>query len=105
MKWSVAVEADGNRVMTREEIVELADAVAMSRGIASGVGTTSYGAQVVIEAEDRDDAVVRAKEVFTAAVIAAGLPEWPVARVGVISEADGDGDYFDDELFDAGEDV
>jgi hypothetical protein len=104
MKWSVAVEADGDRVMTREEIVELADAVAMSRGIASGIGTSSYGAQVVVEADDRDDAVVRATEVFSAAVVAAGLPEWPVARAGVVGEADDDEDYFDDELFDTGED-
>ena len=28
MRWSVAVEAEGDRVLTREEIVELADAVA-----------------------------------------------------------------------------
>jgi hypothetical protein len=103
MKWSVAVEADGDRVMTREEIVELADAVAMSSGIASGIGTSTYGAQVVVEADDQDGAVERAREVFGAAVIAAGLPEWPVARVGVISEADDDEDYFDDGYLD-GED-
>ena len=56
MRWSVAVEAEGDRVLTREEIVELADAVAAASGIASGIGTTSYGAQLVVEADDRDDA-------------------------------------------------
>ena len=40
------VVAEGDRVMTREEIVELADAVAASSGIASGIGTTGYGAQM-----------------------------------------------------------
>ena len=45
MRWSVSLVAEGDRVITHEEIVELADAVAASRGIASGIGTTSYGAQ------------------------------------------------------------
>ena len=57
MRWSVSVVAEGDRVMSREEIVELADAVAASSGIASGIGTTSYGAQLVVEADDRDEAV------------------------------------------------
>ena len=41
MRWSVVLEADGDRMMTREEIVELADAVAAYDGIASGIGTTA----------------------------------------------------------------
>ena len=32
MRWSVGVEAQGDRVLTREEVVELADAVAASSG-------------------------------------------------------------------------
>ena len=36
MKWSVSIVAEGDRVLTSEEIVELADAVAASGGIASG---------------------------------------------------------------------
>ena len=39
------VEADGDREVTLEEVVELADAVARHGGIASGIGTPSYGAQ------------------------------------------------------------
>ena len=50
MRWSVTVVAEGDRVLTREEIVELADAVAVHQGIASGIGTATYGAQLVIEA-------------------------------------------------------
>ena len=46
--------AEGDRVLTREEIVELADAVAGSSGIASGIGTTSYGAQLVVDAANSD---------------------------------------------------
>ena len=76
MRWSVTVIAEGDRVMTREEIVELADAVAPHEGIASGIGTTTYGAQVVVEADTGE------------AAAQAGLPPWPVARAEVIGEDD-----------------
>ena len=36
MRWSVGIEAEGDRVLTREEVVELADAVAAHDGIATG---------------------------------------------------------------------
>ena len=39
MRWSVGIVADADRVLSREEIVELADAVAASAGIATGIGT------------------------------------------------------------------
>ena len=57
MRWSVSLVADGDRVVTHDEIVELADAVAASNGIASGIGTASYGAEVVVEAPTMDEAV------------------------------------------------
>ena len=57
MRWSVSVVADGDREMSIDEIVELADAVASCNGIASGIGTTSYGAQLVVEAPTSDEAV------------------------------------------------
>ncbi len=57
--------AEGDRVLAREEVVELADAVAESSGIASGIGTTSYGAQLVVDAADSVQAVERASAVFT----------------------------------------
>ncbi len=36
VRWSVGIEAEGDRVLTREQVVELADAVAASSGIATG---------------------------------------------------------------------
>jgi hypothetical protein len=82
----VAIEAEGDRVLTREEIVELADAVATSDGIASGIGTTRYGAQIVVEADDVVEAGERATAAFVAAAAKAGLPAWPVVRVEAIGE-------------------
>ena len=60
MRWSVSLVAEGDRVIELDEVVELADAVAASNGIASGMGTMSYGAQVVVEADDGEQAVERA---------------------------------------------
>jgi hypothetical protein len=88
VRWSVGIEAEGERVLSREEIVELADAVAGANGIATGIGTSRYGAQLVVEAESRDDAIVRATETFLAAAAAAGLPSAPVVRTEAISEAE-----------------
>jgi hypothetical protein len=90
VRWSVVVAADGDRVLTREEIVELADAVASHSGVASGIGATSYGARLVVEAESRADAVSRAIEAFAAAAASAGLPDWPVVAVDATSEHDDD---------------
>jgi 2-polyprenyl-6-methoxyphenol hydroxylase-like FAD-dependent oxidoreductase len=90
VKWSVVVTADGDRVLTREEIVELADAVAPLSGVASGIGTTSYGARLVVEADGRDSAVARAVEAFSAAAAVAGLPTWPATAVDVAGEGDDD---------------
>ena len=55
MRWSISVRADGDRTMEREEIVELADAVSPWEGIASGIGSSSYAAQLVIEADTSDE--------------------------------------------------
>jgi hypothetical protein len=90
VRWSVTVEAEGDRVLTREEIVELADAVAAHSGIASGIGTTRYGAQLSVEADSREDAVRRARAEFERAAARAGLPSWPIADVGVVGEDDDD---------------
>jgi hypothetical protein len=88
VRWSVAVVAEGDRVLTREEVVELADAVAASSGIASGIGTTSYGAQLVVDAASREQAVELATAEFVRAAVRAGLPPWPIDRVEAISEDD-----------------
>lgn len=94
MRWSVGIEAEGDRVMQLEEIVGLADAVAPMGGIASGIGTTRYGAQLVVEAVDREEAVERARSRFAEAVATAGLPVFPVVRAEAVSEAeDADPDF------------
>ena len=91
MRWSVGIEAEGNKILSREEVVELADAIATSHGVATGIGTTRYGAQLIVEAESRADAVSKATERFLAAAATAGLPPAPVVRAEAISEAEEDG--------------
>jgi hypothetical protein len=82
----VSIVAEGDRVVRTDEVVELADAVAVWGGIASGVGAQHYGAQLVVDAEDRAAAVERATELFVRAASQAGLPQWPITDVGAISE-------------------
>lgn len=72
--------------MKLEEVVELADAVATMDGIATGIGTNRYGAQVVVFADGRDEAIAKGKEHFANAVQKAGLPVYPIVRVEAISE-------------------
>jgi hypothetical protein len=92
VRWSVGIEAESDRVLTREEVVELADAVAASHGIATGIGTSRYGAQLMVEAESRDDAIAVATERFLAAAATAGLPPAPVVRTEAISEVEEEDD-------------
>jgi hypothetical protein len=87
VRWSVGIEAELGRVTTREEIVELADAVAGINGIATGIGSTHYGAQLVVEAASQDEAIGSATELFRQAAARAGLPAAPVTRTEAISEA------------------
>ena len=63
MRWSVGIEADAGRVLSREEVVELADAVADSDGMASGIGSSRYGVTLIVQAEDRDEAVATCGEI------------------------------------------
>ena len=88
MRWSVGLQAESDKVLTREEVVGLADAVAATHGIATGIGSTTYGAQIVVEAESRDEAIAKATERFREAVAAAGLPAAPVVRTEAVSEAE-----------------
>jgi hypothetical protein len=80
------MQAEVEQVLTREEIVELADAVAASGGIATGIGTNRYGAQIVVQAGSRDEAVEAATAEFTAAAARAGLPHGPIVRAEAVSE-------------------
>lgn len=86
MRWSVGIEAEADRVLSREEIVELADAVAVCHGIATGIGTSRYGAQLVVQAASRDEAIEKGSGEFAQAVARAGLPACPVVRIEAVSE-------------------
>jgi hypothetical protein len=86
MRWSVGIEVEGDRVLTREQVVALADAVAPSDGIATGIGTTRYGARLVVEAESREEAIETATEEFWRAVRKARLWRAPVVRTEAVSE-------------------
>lgn len=86
IRWSVGIEVAGDRIMTQEEIVELADVVADYEGIATGIGSNRYGAQMVVFADSRERALEKGKEQFAAAVEQAGLPVYPIDRVEVVSE-------------------
>ena len=88
MNFSVSIVAEGDREITLDEVVELADAVASLNGVASGAGSFSYGAQIVVDAPNSDEAVDLAIPLFIDAARRAGLPEWPVTRAETISEID-----------------
>ena len=82
----MGIEVEGGRVLTREEVVELADAVAVTDGIATGIGTNRYGAQLIVAAESREEAIGKATEEFWRAVRKAGLRPAPVVRTEAVSE-------------------
>ena len=86
MRWSVGIEAETGQVLTREQVVELADAVAASGGMASGIGTSRCGARLIVQADSHDEAVAKATAEFTRAVATAGLPPGPVVRTEAVSE-------------------
>jgi len=86
VRWSVGIEAEGDEVLTREQVVDLADAVAATGGIATGIGTSRYGAQLIVEADSREDAIEKATEEFWRAVRKARLRPAPIVRTEAISE-------------------
>jgi hypothetical protein len=88
MRWSVGIETEGDRLVAREEVVELADAVAANNGIATGIGTNRYGARLVVRADSREEAIEAATVEFERAVAKAGLPVFPIVRVEAVSEVD-----------------
>ena len=90
MRWSVGVEAEGDRVLSREEVVDLADAVAPSQGVATGIGTSRYGARLIVDAASREEAIEKATEEFRRAARQAGLPGAPVVRAEAVSEDEDD---------------
>ena len=92
MRFSVSIQAEGDREVTLEEVVDLADAIATLDGIASGYGTMGYGAQIVVEADISDIAAEIALEKFAQAVAKTSLPEWPITNVETLAEDDDLGD-------------
>lgn len=82
----MSLRAEGDRVLSLEEIVALADAVAPMGGIASGMGTTTYGAQLVVDAGSAEEAINLAVPAFEEAAALANLPTWPLMDVNVLSE-------------------
>ena len=82
----MGIQAEADRILSREEVVELADAVAEYDGIATGIGSNVYGAQLVVQASSRDEALDAAKARFARAVSTARLPEGPIVRAEAISE-------------------
>ena len=93
MRYSVSLQAEGDREVTLAEVVELADAVAPMSGIASGFGTMGYGAQIVVEASNLDESVDIALAKFAEAIAGTSLPAWPVVHAEAISEEDDYGDF------------
>jgi hypothetical protein len=86
VRWSVGIEVEGDEVLTREQVVDLADAVAATDGIATGIGTTRYGAQLIVDAVGRAEAVQKATEEFWRAVRKARLRPGPIVRAEAVSE-------------------
>ena len=86
MKFSVSIFAEGDREITLEEVVELADAVAIHSGLATGAGTTGYGAQIIVEAPSSDIAVDAALVIFNEAVKTANLPVFEIIKAETMSE-------------------
>lgn len=92
MRWSVGFEAEmgDDRVLRLDEAVELADAVAVRSGIASGAGTSRYGARLIVEATTREEALDQGRRAFAEAARRAGLPESPIVREEVVGEDEED---------------
>lgn len=91
VRWSVGIQADADRVLSREEVVELADAVASYDGIATGIGTSRYGAQLIVRAGSREEAIELATQRFLRAAAQARLPQGPIVRTEAISEDEDEG--------------
>jgi len=86
VRWSVGIEVEGDEVLTREQVVDLADAVAPAGGIATGIGTNRYGAQLIVEASSREEAIEKATAEFWRAVRKARLRPGPLVRTEAVSE-------------------
>lgn len=82
----MGIQAEADRKLCREEVVELADAVAAYDGVATGIGSSRYGARLVVQADSREEAIQKATSQFTKAVEQARLPDGPIVRTEAVSE-------------------
>jgi hypothetical protein len=88
VRWSVGIEVESDHVLTREQVVDLADAVAPSDGIATGIGTNRYGARLLVDADSREEAIRKATDEFRRAVRKARLHPGQVIRTEAVSEGE-----------------
>lgn len=95
MRWSVSLVTEGDREVVIDEVVALADAVAGHQGIATGIGTYSYGVQVVVDAGTPDESIEIAKGILYGAVASAGLPVWPIVDIETVGEEE-DMDWYEE---------
>ena len=86
MKYSVSLQTEGDREVTLDEVLQLADAVAPLNGIATGMGTFGYGAQIVVDADTSQEAATSAVTLFEQAVASTALPAWPIVHIETLSE-------------------
>ena len=68
MKFSVSIHVEGDREVTLEEVIELANDVARMNVIASCYDTMGYGAQIYVCAVGYEKAVEKAIQQFTQAL-------------------------------------
>lgn len=87
-RWSVRIKTEGDRIVDREEVVALADAVAAFCGIACGVDQMGYGAKFVVIARSRTEALRVGIDIFDRAVADAGLPPFPIVDADATSEVE-----------------
>jgi hypothetical protein len=87
-RWSVRFRTEGDRTVSREEVVGLVDAVAVFCGIACGVDRNGYGAAFVVIAASRTEALRLGLGIFDRAVHEAGLPLFPIVHADAVSESE-----------------
>jgi hypothetical protein len=58
--------------------------------VASGIGQSAYGAQVLVEASSREEAIEKGRAFFAEAVTRAGLPAWPITAITALSQDEDD---------------
>src|SRR5262249_6377476 len=88
VRWSVGIEAEGTCGLTREQGVDLADAVAGSARIATGIGSPPDGGPLLRQAGSREEALSKGTAEFERAASVAGLPKDPIVRAEAVSEAE-----------------